>query len=198
MEMKVAKANVILLTTISRWLMTYIENKDDPVRIWSVLHDIFDPKSDITLAEALRYIVTLRMADDGDMKAHIYDFMAGKRQVEELGVIFMNIVYCTFFMLLMPTMYQMMVTAIESQAGVMLEAAQNHSLEEWHKRKAQSKGGGGLCCILKPIKKAVANPVVQNEVAVKIPNVSRDQIFSATIAISEATLNQHVGQSIFI
>ena len=178
--------------------MTYIENKDDPVRIWSVLHDIFDPKSDITLAEALRYIVTLRMADDGDMKAHIYDFMAGKRQVEELGVIFMNIVYCTFFMLLMTTMYQMMVTAIESQAGVMLEAAQNPLLEEWHKRKAQSKGGGGLCCILKPTRKAVANPVVQNEVAVKIPNVSRDQIFSATIAISEAMLNQHVGQRIFI
>ena len=41
----------------------------------------------------------------------------------------------------MPTPYQMMVTAIESQAGVMLEAAQDCLLEEWRKRKGQSKGG---------------------------------------------------------
>jgi len=47
-------------------------------------------------------------------------------------------------MLLMPMIYQMMVTVIESQSGMMREAAQNHLLEEWRKRKGQSKGGGGL------------------------------------------------------
>src|SRR5271163_846394 len=41
----------------------------------------------------------------------------------------------------MPTTYQMTVTAIESQTGVTLEAAQNRLLEEWRKRKDQSKGG---------------------------------------------------------
>ena len=71
------------------------------------------------------------MADDGDMEAHIRDFTAGKRRVEEHGVILTDIVYCTFFMLSMPTTYQMTVTVIESQAGVMLEAAQNRLLEEW-------------------------------------------------------------------
>jgi len=37
---------------------------------------------------------------------------------------------------------QMTVKAIESQAGVTLEVAQNRLLEEWRKRKDQSKGGG--------------------------------------------------------
>jgi len=71
------------------------------------------------------------MADDGDMEAHIRDFTAGKRRVEKDGVVLTDIVYRTFFMLSMPTTYQMTVTAIESQAGVMLEAAQNRLLEEW-------------------------------------------------------------------
>ncbi|HTS05200.1 MAG TPA: DDE-type integrase/transposase/recombinase, partial [Candidatus Eisenbacteria bacterium] len=72
------------------------------------------------------------------------DFTAGKRRVEEHGVVLTDIVYRTFFMLSMPTTYQMTVTAIESQAGVTLEAAQNRLLEEWRKRKGQSTKGGGL------------------------------------------------------
>ena len=133
-EVKAAKANAILLPTISGRLM------DDPARIWSILRDRFRPTSDVTLSQALRYIVTLRMADDGDMETHIRDFTAGKRRVEEHGVILTDIVYCTFFMLSMPMLYQMTVTAIESQAGVTLEAAQNRLLKEWRKRKSQPKG----------------------------------------------------------
>ena len=102
--------------------MTYVENEDDPVRIWSILRDTLRPTSDVTLAQGLRYIVTLRVADDRDMEAHIRDFTAGKRQVEEHGVILMDIVYRTFFMLSMLTTYQMTVTAIKSQAGVMCRA----------------------------------------------------------------------------
>jgi len=111
----------------------YVETEDDPARIWSILHDQFHPTSDVTLAQALRYI--LCMADDGDIEAHIHDFTAKKRHVEEQGIVFTNIVYCIFFMLSMPMTYQMMVTAIESQAGVMLKVAQNHLLEEWQKCK---------------------------------------------------------------
>ena len=74
-EVKAAKANAILLPTISGRLMMYVENKDDPARIWAILHDRFHLTSDVTLAQALRYIVTLRMTDDGDMEAHIRDFM---------------------------------------------------------------------------------------------------------------------------
>ena len=92
-EAKAAKANAILLPTISGRLMTYVENEDDPARIWTILRDRFRPTSDVTLAQALRYIVTLRMADDGDMEAHIRDFTAGKLQVEECGIALTDIIY---------------------------------------------------------------------------------------------------------
>jgi len=62
-------------------------------------------------------------------------FTAGKRRVEEHGVVLTDIIYRTFFMLSMPTTYQMTVAAIESQVGVTLEAAQNRLLEEWRNRK---------------------------------------------------------------
>jgi gag-polypeptide of LTR copia-type len=64
----------------------------------------------VTLAQALKHIVTLHMADDGDMEAHIRDFTACKRRVEEHGVALTDIVYRTFFLISMPTTYQMTVT----------------------------------------------------------------------------------------
>jgi transposase InsO family protein len=140
-EMKAARACATLLPTISGRLMTYVEEEDDPARIWTILRDRFRPTTDVTLAQSLKHLVTLRMADDGDMEAHIRDFTACKRRVEEHGVIFKDIIYRTFFLISMPTTYQMTVTAIESQDGVTLEVAQNRFLEEWRKRKGQPKGG---------------------------------------------------------
>jgi len=105
-EMKAARACAILLPTISGRLMTYVEDEDDPAKIWNILRDRFRPTSDVTLAQALKYIVTLRMADDGDMEAHIRDFTAGKRRVDEHGVALTDIVYRTVFLLSMPTTYQ--------------------------------------------------------------------------------------------
>jgi transposase InsO family protein len=140
-ETKAARACATLLPTISGRLMTYVEDEDDPARIWTILRDRFRPTTDVTLAQSLKHIVTLRMADDGDMEAHIRDFTACKRRVEEHGVVFKDIVYRTFFLISMPTTYQMTVTAIESQDGVTLEVAQNRFLEEWRKRKGQPKGG---------------------------------------------------------
>jgi len=140
-ETKAARACATLLPTISGRLMTYVEDEDDPARIWTILCDRFRPTTDVTLAQSLKHIVTLRMADDGDMEAHIRDFTAGKRRVEEHGVALTDIVYRTFFLISMPTTYQMTVTAIESQSSVTLEVAQNRLLEEWRKRKGQPKGG---------------------------------------------------------
>jgi gag-polypeptide of LTR copia-type len=117
----------------------YVEDEDDPAKIWTILRDRFRPTTDVTLAQSLKHIVTLRMAYDGDMEAHIRDFTACKRRVEEHGVVFTDIVYRTFFLISMPTTYQITVTAIESQDGVTLEVAQNRFLEEWRKRKGQPK-----------------------------------------------------------
>src|SRR5271154_5129924 len=140
-EVKAARACATLLPTISGRLMTYVEDEDDPARIWTILRDRFRPTTDVTLAQSLKHVVTLRMADDGDMETHIRDFTACKRRVEEHGVALKDIVYRTFFLISMPTTYQMTVTAIESQSDVTLEVAQNRLLEEWRKRKGQSKDG---------------------------------------------------------
>jgi len=104
-EATVAKANAILLSIISEQLMMFVENEDDPVRIWSILRNRFHPTSNVTLAQALKYIVTLRIGDDGDIEAHIRDFTAGKRRVEEYNVVLTDIIYCTFFILSMLTTY---------------------------------------------------------------------------------------------
>src|SRR5947199_42091 len=68
-------------------------------------------------------------------------FTASKRRVEEHSVALTDIVDRTFFLISMPTTYQMTVTAIESQSNVTLEVAQNRLLEEWRKRKGELKGG---------------------------------------------------------
>src|SRR5271154_545827 len=140
-EPKAARACATLLPTISGRLMTYVEEEDDPARIWTILKDRFRPTTDVTLAQALKHVATMRMADDGDIEAHIRDFTAARRRVEEHGVAVKDIVYRTFFLISMPTTYQMTVTAIESQDGVTLEVAENRFLEEWRKRKGQPRGG---------------------------------------------------------
>src|SRR5271154_6914962 len=68
-EPKAARACATLLPTISGRLMTYIEGEDDPARIWKTLLDQRGPTSEVTLTQALKHIVTLHMADDGDMEA---------------------------------------------------------------------------------------------------------------------------------
>ena len=140
-EVKAAKANAIPVPMISGRLMMIVENDNDLAKIWSAWCDRFHPTSDVTLAQALRYIVTLRIANDGDMEAHIHDFMAGNWWVEEHGSVLTDIIYRTFFILSMPMAYQIMVTVIEFQSGVTLEVAQNRLLEEWRKCKGQLKGG---------------------------------------------------------
>ena len=77
--------------------MTYVENEDDPARIWTILHDRFCATNDVTLCQAVTYIVTLCMADDGEIEAHIRDFTAGKRRGEGHSVSLTDIIYCTFF-----------------------------------------------------------------------------------------------------
>jgi hypothetical protein len=52
-ETKAAKANAILLPTISGRLMTYVEDEDDPAKIWAILRDRFHPTTDSILQPML-------------------------------------------------------------------------------------------------------------------------------------------------
>jgi len=131
----------ILLSAISSRLITYVEDEDDPAKICMTLKDRFRPTTDITMAQALKNIISIRMAEDADMESHIHDFMAAKRRLEEHGVSLYDIVYRTTFLLSMPSGYQMTVTALEGQTDMRLEAIQNRLLDEFRKRKNSAQGG---------------------------------------------------------
>ena len=75
------------------------------------------------------------------MEAHVRDFTAAKRRVEEHSVQLTDIVYRTLFLLSLPTTYQMTVTALEGQSGMSLEAVQNRLLDDYRKRGSQAKSG---------------------------------------------------------
>jgi hypothetical protein len=147
-EKKAFPACCILLSAISSRLITYVEDEDDPVRIWTTLKDRFCPTTDITMAQALKHIMGIRMAEDDDLEAHIRNFTAAKRWLEEHSVSLDDIVYRTIFLLSMPTGYQMTVTALEGQTDMKLEAIQNRLLDEYRKRKNTSQNGLVMAALL--------------------------------------------------
>jgi gag-polypeptide of LTR copia-type len=130
-EKKALPACRILLLAISSRLITYVEDEDDPAKIWSTLRDRFRPTTDITMAQALKSIFSMRMAEDDDMEAHIRKFTAAKRRLEEHGISLEDFVYRTIFLLSMPSGYQTTVTELEGQTDMKLEAIQNRLLDEY-------------------------------------------------------------------
>jgi len=93
------------------------------------------------MAQALKHIMGMRMAEDDDMEAHIRNCTAAKRRLEEHGVSLDDIVYRTISLLSMPSGYQMTVTAFEGKTDMKLEAIQNHLLDEYRKRRNSSQSG---------------------------------------------------------
>ena len=69
----------ILLSMISSRLITYVEDEDDLAKIWTTLKDRFCPTTDITMAQALKSIIGMRIAEDDNMEDYIRNFTAGKR-----------------------------------------------------------------------------------------------------------------------
>ena len=145
---KAFPARRILLSSISSRLITYVENQNDPSKIWATLRDRFRPTTNITMAQTLKHIVTLRMAEDGDMETHIRNFTAAQHRLEEHGVSFSDMVYKTFYLLSMPAGYQMTVTALEGQPEMPLEAIQNRLLDEYRKRKNSPQNGVVMSVLL--------------------------------------------------
>src|SRR5579859_958111 len=147
-EKKAFPACRILLSTISSRLITYVEDEDDPAKIWTTLKERFRPTTDITMAQALKHIMGMRMAEDDDMETHICNFTAAKRRLEEHSVSLEDIVYRTIFLLSMPTGYQMTVTALEGQTDMKLEAIQNRLLDEYRKRRNTPQNGMVMSAML--------------------------------------------------
>ena len=129
-EIKAARACATLLPIISERLMMYVEEKDDSAKIWKILLNQFHFTNDMILIQALKHIIILYIIDDDDMKAYIRDFIAGKCRIKKYRMILINIIYYTFFLLSILMIYQMIITAIESQTKVIFKVTQNCLLKK--------------------------------------------------------------------
>jgi hypothetical protein len=97
---------------ISSRLITYLKDEDYSAKIWMTLKYQFGSTTDITMAQSLKNIIGMHMAEGDDIKTRICNFTAAKRRLQEHSVNLQDIVYRTIFLLSMPTGYQMTVTAL--------------------------------------------------------------------------------------
>lgn len=80
------KACAILLASISLCLITHIEDVDNPKVIWRILQDKYKSTTQVTRAQALKEIQSLKMAEGGDVESHLYDIQASKQRVQERDI----------------------------------------------------------------------------------------------------------------
>src|SRR5579871_5753753 len=139
-ESRKMKACTILLATISPRLITYVEDvDDDPAEIWNILKDRYKPVTQITRTQALRELQDLKLEEGGDMEAHVREFKAVKRRVEEQGLKFEDDYFKTMLLLSVSKTYEITVSILESMPGITTEMAINRLLEEYRKKKAGDK-----------------------------------------------------------
>jgi hypothetical protein len=63
--------------------MTYIEGVNDPMRMWQILEERYNPKTQTTLLQTLREFMTT-MESGVNMEQHLQRVQRLKRQVEAL------------------------------------------------------------------------------------------------------------------
>jgi hypothetical protein len=65
--------------------MTYIDGMDDPAMMWAMLAERYNPKSQTTLLQLVRELMTAKKDDSIDMEHHLQRVQCLKRKVEEQG-----------------------------------------------------------------------------------------------------------------
>src|SRR5277367_5439799 len=82
---KMKKARSTIGASVTPSIMTYIDGMDDPAKMWKVLADRYNPKSQATLLQLVREFMTAKKDDSIDMEHHLQRVQRLKRQVEEQG-----------------------------------------------------------------------------------------------------------------
>ena len=67
---KMKKARSTIGATVTPSVMTYIDGMDDPAKMWKVLSDRYNPKSQATLLQLVREFMTAKKNDSIDMEYH--------------------------------------------------------------------------------------------------------------------------------
>ena len=139
---KVKKARSIIGATVSESIMVYIEGLNDPLEMWTVLEEKYNPKTPVTLRQAMRSSTTIRKSDDESMETHLQRVQRLKRRVEEQGEAISNNNYIGVLLdSVSGDQWKVVVDILESTANLMLAMVINRLLEEERKLLSQNNEG---------------------------------------------------------
>ena len=67
---KMKKARSTIGASVTPSVMTYIDGMDDPAKMWAMLAERYNPKSQTTLLQLVRELMTAKKDDSIDMEHH--------------------------------------------------------------------------------------------------------------------------------
>ena len=137
---KMKKARSTIGASVTPSVMTYIDGMDDPAKMWKVLADRYNPKSQATLLQLVREFMTAKKDDSIDMEHHLQRVQRLKRQVEEQGEKISDTIYNSILLNSVPDDYKITVSILESQEKLTPTTIINRLLEET--RKIYGAGSG--------------------------------------------------------
>ena len=137
---KMKKARSTIGASVTPSVMTYIDGMDDPAKMWKVLADRYNPKSQATLLQLVREFMTTKKDDSLDMEHHLQRVQRLKRQVEEQGEKISDTIYNSVLLNSVSDDYKITVSILESQEQLTPTVIINRLLEET--RKIYGVGGG--------------------------------------------------------
>ena len=137
---KMKKARSTIGASVTPSVMIYIDGMDDPAKMWKVLADRYNPKSQATLLQLVREFMTAKKDDSIDMKHYFQQVQRLKRQVEEQGEKIFDIIYNSILLNSVPDDYKITVSILKSQEKLNPMVIINRLLEET--RKIYGTGGG--------------------------------------------------------
>ena len=132
--------------------MVYIEGIDNPMEMWKILSERFNPITKTTLLQVIKEFMTVKMDEAVDtMEVHLQRVQRLKRRVEEQGEKISENIYNSILLNSVPETYHIAVNILESQEQLTPSIIINRLLEESRKLgggATENSGGKGKTALL--------------------------------------------------
>src|SRR2546423_96859 len=136
------KARSTIGASISASIMVYIEGLTDAAKMWQILEEKYNPRTQTTLFQIIRQFMTIKMGEGDNMEKHLQNVQTLKRKCEEQGEEISDNVYVAILLNSVSEEYKIAVTILESQAQLTPASIINRLMEEY--RKNITGSGGSL------------------------------------------------------
>src|SRR5438045_1826219 len=136
------KARSTIGASISASIMVYIEGLTDPAKMWQILEEKYNPRTQTTLFQIIRQFMNVKMGEGDNMEKHLQNVQTLKRKCEEQGEEISDNVYVAILLNSVSEEYKIAVTILESQAQLTPASIINRLMEEY--RKNVNGSGGSL------------------------------------------------------